>query len=487
MNEIAAREVTLLQAFESARPAPTAWNDEDRAWADRVALEAADGQPAADAFVAHRARHALQRLGSREAAARALTAAAPRARGGALLMLLAFGLGLAADAIGSGQRINLLAPPLWGVLAWNAVVYLLLLAALLAALLRRAPPTAGPVVRALQAVLRAGRRLPSSGANAAAWRQFAALWAQRSARLWALRAETVLHASAAALAFGLIAGLYARGLVLDFRVHWESTFLEPGGAHALVSLLLAPASRLSGIALPDATVFAALRSTHGDIVAGAPAAPWIQLLALTLALFVVLPRLVLALACAARAAWRGRRFVLPLADPYFQRLARLQRGAQAQVQAWPYATTPTPQAALALRAALAVAFGPRVGLQVEPAVVFGGEDHAVPALAPGTSHAVAWFDLSATPEPQAQGRFVRRLAAAAALGGASVVALVDEAAFRRRFEGAPERLQQRRDAWRTFCAEFETKPVFIDLDAPDDCRARALLGALEGLRAGDSG
>ena len=161
-----------------------------------------------------------------------------------------------------------------------------------------------------------------------------------------LRAETLLHAGAAALGLGLIAGLYARGLVLDYRAAWESTLLSPAAAHALVTWVLQPASVLSGIALPDAAAFASLQAAHGDSRAGAPAAPWIHLFALTLLWAVVLPRTLLALLCLGRAGLLARRFRLPLDEPYFQRLARLQRGGAAQVAVWPYGHAPSPQAAL---------------------------------------------------------------------------------------------------------------------------------------------
>jgi len=45
----------------------------------------------------------------------------------------------------------------------------------------------------------------------------AALWSARTAPLASLRAQTLLHAGAAALAAGLVAGLYLRGLLLDVR------------------------------------------------------------------------------------------------------------------------------------------------------------------------------------------------------------------------------------------------------------------------------
>src|SRR6185295_18701763 len=144
MHERHAREVTCLEAFETARPESPSWTDDDRAWADRVALEAVAADAPAAAFVADRARHALQRLGPREPVVERLVREPMSKRGWiAAIVVVAFALGVAADAVGGGQRINLLAPPLWGVLLWNAVVYALLLVWPVARALRRKPSRPG--------------------------------------------------------------------------------------------------------------------------------------------------------------------------------------------------------------------------------------------------------------------------------------------------------------------------------------------------------
>lgn len=480
MNEARARAVTLLQAFETAQPPSPNWDDGDRAWATRLALQ--DAPAGAEDFIARRAHHAMQRLAPREPAAAAwLARRLWRWRWVVLAALVGALFGLLADSIGSSQRINLLAPPLWAVLAWNALVYLLLLGHLLARLLMR-PTRPGALSRLTQRLMRIGRALPgraprgaSAAGRAGPLQAFAALWLARSAALSAARAATLLHAAAAALALGLIAGLYLRGLVLDYRAAWESTFLGAASAHAALAALLAPAVALSGIALPDPAAFEALRSVHGGAAAGASAAPWIHLLALTLVLFVVLPRGVLALVAALRAHWLSRRFALPLADPYFQRLVRQQQGDVAQVAVLPYASTPTPQATLGLQALLLPALGDGMRLRVLPTVAFGAEDEAagVAVPAPGTTLAIALFDLSATPETDSQGRFARRLAAQAPAGAATIV-LVDEAGFRQRFGADAVRLAQRRDAWRVFAEGLGTLPVFVDLDTPDPAAAGAI-------------
>src|SRR4051794_40928496 len=106
MDERSAREVTLLEAFETAQPASPSWSDDDRRWADRVALEAATPGIAPGAFIATRAGHALQRLAPREPAlARSGTQPAWRVGGVAAIVLVAFLLGIVGDALGGGRHI----------------------------------------------------------------------------------------------------------------------------------------------------------------------------------------------------------------------------------------------------------------------------------------------------------------------------------------------------------------------------------------------
>jgi len=336
----------------------------------------------------------------------------------------------------------------------------------------------GPIVRGVAGRIARRIRLPrlTAGSSAAALHRFAGLWLERSRGLATRRAETLLHLAAAALALGLIAGLYLRGLVFDYRAGWQSTFLTPEAAHAIVSTALAPASRLSGIALPDVAAFAAMRTVEGQAGGGAPAAAWIHLLALTLVLVVLLPRVLLALVAQARGRWRAARFPMPLEQPYYQRLARLQRGGAAQVVVFPYGSAVSPQATLGLRALLADAFGPRVALEVAPGIAFGAEDEAPLAVPAATSHAIALFDLSATPESENQGRFLRRLVAALPPGAALAV-LLDETQFARRFGGLGDRLAERREAWRLWGEAHRSVPLALALEAPAAGDAPARLQA----------
>lgn len=475
LPEAAAREVLLLQAFETQVADSPLWTAEDRAWATRVVREegAADLPPAR--ALALRAHLALQRLAPRDAGVRNRLA---RRMGQSLwvpvLLGLAFIAGLAIDSIGGLQRVNLLAPPVWVVILWNLAVYLgLAVSAASGHSLANAP-------RGLRALL--ARRLAAAAAGGGGasqtLRAYGAAWAQVAWPLAAARAGLLLHLAAAALAAGLLAGLYARGLVLDYRAGWESTFLDPSAVRAALALLLAPASAVTGIAVPDVAGIEALRLAPG-LPASASAAPWLHLYGAMLGLFVIVPRLALAAGAALRGARRARHLALP-EDAYFARLLRELQGRTAHVQVLPQGAAPSPQATLALQAWLAAACGEGMTLQMAPATPYGQEDDAahLAALAPpaGTTLRVLLVDLGSTPEPDTHGRLLQALLAQAGAGVQQLV-LADEAGFRRRFGQLPERLAQRRQAWQALAAAQGAGFIGLDLAHADSASAEAALQA----------
>lgn len=311
MTEDEARRVLLVQAHEPALLAGTArgdaalqrlWSPEDRAWATRQALAAVGEKAAPEAFVVTRAGVALQRLLPRAPEAqRWLDRRIWHPAWVVLALVVGFLGGLVVDQLGPPQRVNLLAPAVWAVVAWNLAVYLALLL-----------PLKGRG-HGLRSWL--GRWVQRSGEH------FALLWSRQAAALTGQRVALVLHLAAAALALGLITGLYLRGLVLDYRIGWESTFIDAPLVETVLGMLLGPASAITGVAIPDV---APLRLAPGE-QATATAAPWIHLMAATLMLVVVLPRLVLALVASVRAGHRARHFKLALNTPYFEGLHPLMR------------------------------------------------------------------------------------------------------------------------------------------------------------------
>ena len=79
----------------------------------------------------------------------------------------------------------------------------------------------------------------------------------------------------------------------------------------------------------------------------------------------------------------------------------------------------------------------------------------------------ALFNLAATPEHENHGAYLDCLRAAT---GPRLVALVDEASYKRRLGDAPaarERLAERRSAWSSFCSAHNVHVAFVDLASPD--------------------
>lgn len=483
MDEVAAREVSLLRAMEAAEPALPAWSAADRAWAARVAAETVGASAAPDAYIAARAHAGLQRMLPRDKpAARELWRALRRPlwRGGWIAAGVVVGLllGLGLDVLTSSNYINLLSLLVFGVLGWNAIAYGLLLVRGLVRITGR-PMVQGPIVSALRGLGRftadpvRPKPLRELGI-AAVWPDFLAQWGRASAPLLMAGLAAVLHAAAAAVAVGGLAALYLRGLVFDYRAGWQSTFLDPEFVHGLLTRLLGPAAALTGIPLPEVAGIAALQLGPGAV--GAPAAPWIHLYAVTVGLFVIGPRSVLALAGGVRARRLARRFPLRLDEPYYQHLLRQYRQSPARVRIWPHALPPSAQATLGLRAACARVWGEGLTLAIQPVVAYGDEEAAVSGAATDVDVALALFDLGATPEAEQQGRLVESLGAALP-AGTPVLLVVDEAGFRTRFATMPERLAQRQAAWTAFADGLAVPVVFIDLGDPDLAAAEAGLQA----------
>jgi hypothetical protein len=496
MNEDAARDVLLVRAIESAEGSRELIGEVDRRHAGRTAAELARWQassagapPSAEVFLARRAALLLEKLApTQPALARASRALAWRPAVGGLVAVVALLAGALAEQVGDRGHVNVLAFPLLAIVGWNLVVYLVLLAQALGRSARRAAapesraaawPRLGALRGAFAAVTQraagAGR-----GALAPALRLFGADWSRAMAPLVRARVARLLHLGAALLAVGAVAGLYLRGLVFEYRIGWESTFLGAPAVHALLSAVLGPAAALLGIALPDVAGIEAIRFPAS--AGGARAADWIHLHALTVLLAVILPRLLLFALASLRARRLSRQLPIDLDAPYFRRLLGPLRSGEVRLRVVPYSYTVDEAAALGLRAVAQRLLGDGATLALAPSVAYGEEARAAAGLVAGDPQVpltLALFSLAATPEAENHGEFLDVLArglappsAASSAGAAALAVLVDEGPYRRRLgtaagSGAAARLEERRQAWQAFAATRGLALACIDLAAPD--------------------
>ncbi|MFT5413602.1 MAG: hypothetical protein ACI9NC_006357, partial [Verrucomicrobiales bacterium] len=236
------------------------------------------------------------------------------------IVVIAFLVGLATKQLGPERRINVLAFPLFGVLAWNLVIYF---AALLGLFLRKkSEPATGMLAGVVKRLAARGIRQLDAGGDqhlAAGLSKFVGGWYALTANIRVTHSRGCLHLGAAALSLGVIAGMYWNGLAYQYLAAWESTFLSAEGVHQLFSNLFTPASLVSGLAVPGIDEIRTMELTAGD--EGAPAAVWIHLFAITVGLFVVLPRGLMALAAHLKAGKLERAIDFREAAPrYIERL-----------------------------------------------------------------------------------------------------------------------------------------------------------------------
>jgi hypothetical protein len=234
---------------------------------------------------------------------------------------------------------------------------------------------------------------------------------------------------------------------------------------SLLAAILAPGAALTGIPVPSAAEIAAIRAPASE-----NAAAWLHLMAATAAVVVIAPRLALALWEWIIERQRRSDLRLELDAPYFARLLRGFRGGPVRVLVAPYSYAPSAAAADGLERLVRSVLGSNASLTIAPPTAYGGEDAFEWGARPDAPvSAIALFNATATPEREAQGAFLDRLANRAGAGG-TLVALVDESAFRERWEGEPGRLEERRASWRALCADRRVPCAFTALAAanPDD-------------------
>ena len=140
---------------------------------------------------------------------------------GWVFVFLAFAAGVLTNQLSvTGNRINLLSPPLVGFLVWNILVYLWLIATFLFT----SGDWFGPLRKLVAWII---TRLQMTGIkHNRLLIDFYKLWLPREASLLKINVAEILHSSALALGFGIIASIAVRGWGTAYTVGWESTWLQ---------------------------------------------------------------------------------------------------------------------------------------------------------------------------------------------------------------------------------------------------------------------
>jgi hypothetical protein len=500
MHQRELRTVLLIQAIEETDRAGEVIPLADRADASRAVIrDSATQRPEAgpvaalsaqsQAFLVKRSRRLLDRLKLRSPAVMHVMALSGGLTWlGRFVLVAAVVFGVSLSALDGSRHINILAFPLIGLIAWNLFVYIALLVTWTRT---RGQVAAGFwsahfyerwIASRIESLMRHSTRynVPLT----TGLRRFAGEWSVLSQPMLFLRAKRLMHLAAALVAIGLIVGLYVRGIALRYEAGWESTFLGPQSAYALISALYEPASALSGISHGSVGEISELRWTATG--GGGDAATWIHLIAITAVLYIVVPRLVAATAVSF-GLWRlSRRLPLPGSLLGYARTLVIGVGsgtAGETASVVPYAYEPKPPSIAGLESLLAVTLGANLKLQVRDPVKYGDEETVAARLAAtsATWHVIL-MTLASTPEVENHGAFLTawRDWLVKNATSAPLLIVIDEGPYAARMRGdsvLEQRLQERRKLWREFVSGYGLRAVFADLiqikpGAPSEINAR---------------
>jgi hypothetical protein len=330
MDEQTARRVLLAQAIETVDTQGGLLSEVEREQIDRQARHDAGiaGEErqtvAPEHFIDLRAQRVLATAQRRNPALAAMQE--PGSLSGWLTVgtpLAALVMGVLTDVIANPHRVDLVSLPLLGIVAWNVVIYLVLIGGWLLARRGGHRPLLAGLGRWTDGPRAFRRRAGNLTSQVTAL--FHLRWYQLTEALHIQRCKRVLHLSAAAWAVGVAVSLLTRGLVVEYRVGWESTLLDAGQVHAILSFLRLPALLVFPFQPFTVQEVAQLQFTQGG---GVTSARWVYMYVALLLVLVVVPRVLLAAVAYTREQMLARKVPVDLGDTYFQRLISLLSSAR---------------------------------------------------------------------------------------------------------------------------------------------------------------
>lgn len=459
------RNILVVEAIEQTDRDFELLTQAERHEASRHAGAPLESQPSSsveNSFLAKRASRLLVEVASKiPESARWLHSPPNRHRLGMLtlgLSVVAVVVGFLTNELGPDKRINILSFPLLGILAWSLVVYVRELILLFRSrerlfndnwvnLLVRYCLPSPPASEKENGPLEAARHL------------FHSRWQKLLIPAVGARIKSVLHLVALLLAAAAIAGMYVKGLASEYRAVWESTFFtEPEQLQPFIQGVLGPAAALKGDSFPTADDLRAMQWTaDSDPVAGAPAAPWIHWYALTIALYVLIPRAILSVVWRLRSARLNRTIPFREVEPkYFEHLLATSTGEATRIRFLPYPASPSEESQSDLEDFLEHELERAVDGKWEDAVPFGEEESFELAEPHVSDEYILVFSFSATPERESHLALFQNLQGQTK--GRIRRIVLDSAAFDRKNGSLPdaeERREARMSAWENLLREEE--------------------------------
>lgn len=472
MNADDIRKVLMVQAIEESDEGEiviTAGDKREAATLAGAPLSRRGDDAERDGFLVTRAESLITRVLSRHPESSPWLESTPAMHFGLITLILAVIAALAGfltNELGPEKRINILSFPLLGIIIWSFLVYLREAIGFFGG--RRSGKGEGWIGR-LGELTVSGQSPLSPAVNGETTRativstaryQFERRWRRLFSPVIVARIKATLHASAFTLAASAIGGMYLKGLANEYRAVWESTFFtDSSHLRPFLQLVLGPAISLSGDTLPGTAELEAMHwQADRSEISGENAARWIHWYALTIGLYVLVPRACFALFWHLRSLRIAANLpFLDISPRYFERLLATSTGSAHRVHLVPYAFEPDSDGKRYLVKRLEDQFGQSVDLTWEPPIAFGDEEDSSFPLLESDEELLPLFNFGSTPELETHLAVYRTLSERAPHPLRFV--LLDATAFDRKstsFSEADERRAGRENAWEKL---FEGEPV----------------------------
>lgn len=473
------RRIMVLQAIEQSDETRSLLSDSDYREAASNAgapLPEKVGTGEENVFLSRRAETLLIRLTSRFPEAGKWANPMPSQHRLGLfalgLFVLAAVAGFLTNELGPEKRINILSFPLLGIMLWSLVVYL----REIALLLRKKPSLReggkmAALVDLLQPSLPHGpapdstERTTLEGARGI----FEKRWRTLNAPAIGARLKSILHTTAMVLAAAAIAGMYVKGLANEYRAVWESTFFaDSAQLRPFLNLILGPASALTGEAIPSVEALDKIHWQANEFeMAGENAARWIHWYAITIALFVMIPRALLGFFWRVKASRLEHTLPFREVSPdYYDHLLAVSTGSSLTVSLVPYPVSPSDGARRQILRALEEHFEKPIEVNWMAAVSFGEEEEHVPGL---EGEVIPLFELSSTPEKETHLTLYQTLSNQSE--NPVRFALLETTSFDRKMLSLPdagERQEARKKAWENLFATVNVAFLMTTTSNPSE-------------------
>ncbi len=389
------------------------------------------------------------------------------------LLVLAGIVGFFSNELGPDKRINILSFPLLGIIGWSLIVSLREIFLLFRS--RESLASEG----CSDAIFRWLRPLPPRNTAVespdsppqldAAHALFFRRWTKLTLPTTFTKTKALLHAVAIVLALSAVGGMYLKGLANEYRAVWESTFFADGESLLpFLKVVLGPATSLLGDELPTS---AALDSLHWQSakneVPGENAARWIHWYALTIGIYVILPRLFFF------GFWRlrDRNFhkTLPyrsISPCYFDRLLAISSGTARKFHLVPYEITVEEGRRRLIEKRLETHLEGPVDLYFEEGIRFG-EEEEIPSLeVPDSTTIVPFLNFSSTPEKETHLELIHALEKKSKTPIPFLI--LDATEFDRKSEGlrdSKDRRTDRENAWQHLLVDEPREMILLSAHA----------------------